>query len=129
MFTYSKPQLPLLGSRLADRAEQGAASRFLRFPGGCYVEGVTLANAFYWKPSVGPLEQRPGHWNGMWQYWSTDGARPASAITLQQSCCTSRLLVGIAQAHCSWLQMCLVEQGCTVLCRSVAVESQKKPRA
>ena len=65
--------LPLLRSRLADRAEQAAASRFLRFPGGCYVEGVTLANAFYWKPSVGPLDQRPGHWNGMWQYWSTDG--------------------------------------------------------
>lgn len=48
--------------------------RFLRFPGGCYVEGTLLSNAFYWKPSVGPIQQRPGHWNGMWQYWSTDGA-------------------------------------------------------
>ena len=47
--------------------------RFLRFPGGCYVEGVTMANGFFWKPTVGPLDQRPGHWNGMWQYWSTDG--------------------------------------------------------
>ena len=94
-----------------------------------YVEGVTLANAFYWKPSVGPLEQRPGHWNGMWQYWSTDGAWPASAMSLQQSCCASQLLVGVAQTHCSWLQMCLVEKGCTVRCRSVAVESQKKSRA
>jgi len=47
--------------------------RFLRFPGGCYVEGVTLQDAFFWKPSVGPIEERPGHWNGMWQYWSTNG--------------------------------------------------------
>lgn len=36
-----------------------------------------MANGFYWKPTVGPLEQRPGHWNGMWQYWSTDGEPPA----------------------------------------------------
>ena len=50
-----------------------AVCRFLRFPGGCYVEGVTMRNAFLWKPSVGPLEERPGHWNGPWEYWSTDG--------------------------------------------------------
>lgn len=37
-----------------------------------------MANGFYWKPTVGPLDQRPGHWNGMWQYWSTDGAQPPS---------------------------------------------------
>ena len=37
-----------------------------------------MANGFYWKPTVGPLDQRPGHWNGMWQYWSTDGEPPAS---------------------------------------------------
>ena len=49
--------------------------RFLRFPGGCYVEGVNMRNAFFWKPSVGPLEERPGHWNGPWEYWSTDGER------------------------------------------------------
>ncbi|KAK9787249.1 hypothetical protein WJX73_009553 [Symbiochloris irregularis] len=46
---------------------------FLRFPGGCYVEGTLLSNAFLWKPSVGLIEQRPGHWNGQWEYWSTDG--------------------------------------------------------
>ena len=51
----------------------GASRRFLRFPGGCYVEGVSMHNAFFWKPSVGPLEERPGHWNGPWEYWSTDG--------------------------------------------------------
>ena len=32
-----------------------------------------MRDAFLWKPSVGPVEERPGHWNGPWEYWSTDG--------------------------------------------------------
>ena len=51
----------------------GCGYRFIRLPGGCYVEGTRMSNAYLWKPSVGPLHQRPGHWNGQWQYWSTDG--------------------------------------------------------
>ncbi|XP_054778421.1 alpha-L-arabinofuranosidase 1-like [Prosopis cineraria] len=47
--------------------------RFLRFPGGCYVEGDYLRNAFRWKDSVGPWEKRPGHFNDMWGYWTDDG--------------------------------------------------------
>ena len=45
---------------------------FNRFPGGCYVEGNRLPNAFRWKNSIGDLAQRPGHWN-LWGYRSTDG--------------------------------------------------------
>ncbi|MBP7934927.1 MAG: alpha-L-arabinofuranosidase [Phycisphaerae bacterium] len=45
---------------------------FVRFPGGCYVEGNKLANAFRWKDSIGDLARRPGHWN-LWGYRSTDG--------------------------------------------------------
>ena len=72
-------QVPVLGMSevRSTEAEWRALCRFLRFPGGCYVEGVVMANGFYWKPSVGPLDQRPGHWNGMWQYWSTDGEHTA----------------------------------------------------
>ena len=40
---------------------------FNRFPGGCYVEGNRLHNAFRWKNSIGDLAQRPGHWN-LWGY-------------------------------------------------------------
>ncbi|KAL3133328.1 aspartate-semialdehyde dehydrogenase-like protein, variant 2 [Trebouxia sp. C0009 RCD-2024] len=47
--------------------------RYVRMPGGCYVEGVSLQDAYWWKPSVGPIQERPGHYNGPWQYWSTDG--------------------------------------------------------
>ncbi|KAI4994963.1 hypothetical protein ZWY2020_034866 [Hordeum vulgare] len=47
--------------------------RFLRFPGGCFVEGDWLRNAFRWKETVGPWEQRPGHFGDVWNYWTDDG--------------------------------------------------------
>uniref|UniRef100_A0A7N0VE47 non-reducing end alpha-L-arabinofuranosidase n=1 Tax=Kalanchoe fedtschenkoi TaxID=63787 RepID=A0A7N0VE47_KALFE len=56
---------------------------FLRFPdqsllmnemsGGCYVEGAVLKNAFMWKNTVGPWEERPGHFGDVWNYWTDDG--------------------------------------------------------
>lgn len=47
--------------------------QFIRFPGGCYVEGNWLRNAFHWKESVGPWEERPGHFGDKWNYWTDDG--------------------------------------------------------
>ncbi|XP_048137552.1 alpha-L-arabinofuranosidase 1-like isoform X2 [Rhodamnia argentea] len=47
--------------------------RFLRFPGGSFVEGEWLTNAFRWKETVGPWEERPGHFNDAWKYWTDDG--------------------------------------------------------
>ncbi|AYG79021.1 Extracellular exo-alpha-L-arabinofuranosidase [Streptomyces hundungensis] len=46
---------------------------FLRFPGGNYLEGNVVADRFDWKKTIGPVEQRPGHSNSAWGYWSTDG--------------------------------------------------------
>ncbi|UCH35263.1 MAG: alpha-N-arabinofuranosidase [Armatimonadota bacterium] len=45
---------------------------FVRFPGGCFVEGDVLENAFRWKNTIGDIAARPGHWN-LWGYRSTDG--------------------------------------------------------
>jgi len=45
---------------------------FVRFPGGCYVEGDDLVNRFNWKNALGPVENRAGHWN-LWNYWTEDG--------------------------------------------------------
>lgn len=45
---------------------------FVRFPGGCFVEGDKLAEAFRWKESLGDIARRPGHWN-RWGYFSTGG--------------------------------------------------------
>lgn len=36
---------------------------FLRFPGGCIVEGNTIKNRYQWKLSVGSLEERKNNWN------------------------------------------------------------------
>lgn len=36
---------------------------FMRFPGGCIVEGNTLSNRYKWKDSVGELIERKNNWN------------------------------------------------------------------
>jgi alpha-N-arabinofuranosidase len=46
--------------------------KFLRFPGGNYLEGDTIETRFDWKKTLGPLEERPGH-PCPWGYRSTDG--------------------------------------------------------
>lgn len=48
--------------------------RFMRFPGGCFVEGMgSEENMFKWKRTVGPIESRPGHLNANWGYRTSDG--------------------------------------------------------
>ena len=61
-----------------DLAEKLEAMRpaFVRFPGGCYVEGIYAdgsTNRFEWKNTVGPIEERPGHMNQNWGYRVSDG--------------------------------------------------------
>jgi alpha-L-arabinofuranosidase len=59
-----------------DLAEAVDAMRpgFVRFPGGCYVEGGDrLADAFDWKRSVAPIEERLGLAHSMWGYPNTFG--------------------------------------------------------
>jgi alpha-N-arabinofuranosidase len=46
--------------------------KFLRFPGGNYLEGDTIATRFDWKKTIGPEVDRNGH-QGPWGYRSTDG--------------------------------------------------------
>ena len=36
---------------------------FLRFPGGCIIEGNTLANRYQWKDTIAPAEERRFNWN------------------------------------------------------------------
>ena len=47
---------------------------FLRFPGGCFVEGQnSFDDTWQWKRTIGPIEQRHGHMSYNWNYWSSDG--------------------------------------------------------
>ncbi len=48
--------------------------KFMRFPGGCFVEGQESPdNAFRWERTIGPIEEREGHWNVNWGYRTSDG--------------------------------------------------------
>ena len=57
-----------------DLAEYLAALKpaFVRWPGGCYIEGLNVESAPNWKNSLGPVEKRPGTFS-VWGYWSSDG--------------------------------------------------------
>lgn len=46
--------------------------RFLRFPGGNYLEGNVVAERFPWQKTLGELTERPGH-PCPWGYRSSDG--------------------------------------------------------
>jgi alpha-L-arabinofuranosidase len=39
---------------------------FMRFPGGCIVEGKDLTNRYQWKDTIGDIATRPQNWN-RWQ--------------------------------------------------------------
>lgn len=51
----------------------GLQPAFVRFPGGCYVEGGDyLADRFKWETTLVEPAKRPGHLNETWGYWSSD---------------------------------------------------------
>jgi alpha-L-arabinofuranosidase len=50
----------------------GLSPSFVRFPGGCWVEGDTMDLAYRWKQTVGDLSERRTQHN-IWQYEATHG--------------------------------------------------------
>ncbi|HEY6796428.1 MAG TPA: AbfB domain-containing protein [Kineosporiaceae bacterium] len=75
-----------------------AATRpgFWRIPGGNYLEGKTLATRFAWKNTIGPVENRPGHQNDAWGYWSTDQAGLKAYLDMAESSGAEPLLAVFA---------------------------------
>jgi alpha-L-arabinofuranosidase len=57
-----------------DLAESIHALRpsFLRFPGGCWVEGDTMDKMYDWKKTIGDVDVRIPLWN-IWGYYATHG--------------------------------------------------------
>lgn len=57
-----------------DVAEMLQALRpsFVRWPGGCIVEGLTMENRVKWKETIDDIKERPGEYN-LWGYRSTYG--------------------------------------------------------
>jgi alpha-L-arabinofuranosidase len=54
------------------RLMEGLKPKFIRLPGGNYLEGNRFSDRFSWKQMIGPPELRPGHM-GCWGYRSSDG--------------------------------------------------------
>ena len=60
--------------------------KFLRFPGGNFVEGNYLAvpPLRAGRNTIGPVGQRAGHDNSAWGYWDDDGLGPGRVPALQR---------------------------------------------
>ncbi|MBO4801449.1 MAG: carbohydrate binding domain-containing protein [Bacteroidaceae bacterium] len=92
--------------------------RFMRFPGGCFVEGqISPDNAFRWKRTIGPIEEREGHPNVNWGYRTSDGIGFHEYLQLAEDLGAKPLFVvnvGIWHGGCTpynqidgWIQECL----------------------
>lgn len=51
---------------------EGLKPSFMRFPGGCWVEGDDMAHMYNWKHTIGQIAHRRPLWN-LWGYWATHG--------------------------------------------------------
>ncbi len=78
-FVSMKPEDAVFGVFRRDLADalKDLKPGFLRFPGGCIVEGNTLDNMYKWKLSVGEPETRKANWN-RWAVHQNDGHGPFS---------------------------------------------------
>ncbi len=92
--------------------------RFMRFPGGCFVEGQQSPdNAFRWKRTIGPIEEREGHANVNWGYRTSDGIGFHEYLQLAEDLGAKPLFVvnvGIWHGGCdpydkidAWIEECM----------------------
>ncbi len=72
---------------------------FVRFPGGCVVEGGTVETAYNWKLTVGRIEERPERW-GPWNYRETHGMGLYEYLQFMEDIGAEPLWVGFAGQTC-----------------------------
>ncbi|MGH7951132.1 MAG: alpha-L-arabinofuranosidase C-terminal domain-containing protein, partial [Limisphaerales bacterium] len=85
----------------ADIAEMIAALKpgFVRFPGGCVIEGGTIQTAYDWKNTIGPLKDRTEIW-GPWNYRETYGMGFYETLQFCEDLGAEPLYVGFAGETC-----------------------------
>ncbi len=74
-FTSCMPEETYMGHGLrTDLVEllKKTKSKFMRWPGGCVVEGIDFASAMRFTYTVGPVWERVSTWN-LWHYRATNG--------------------------------------------------------
>jgi alpha-L-arabinofuranosidase len=86
-----------------DLAELIAAMKpaFVRWPGGCFAEGITIESRPQWKASLGRLEDRTGTYSP-WGYWSSDGFGYHEFLQFSEDLGAAALLVVNAGVSCSF---------------------------
>ncbi len=72
---------------------------FIRFPGGCVIEGGTVETAYNWKDSVGPLPARQEQF-GPWGYRETHGMGFFEYLQFCEDIGATPLYVGFAGETC-----------------------------
>jgi len=77
---------------------------FVRFPGGCVVEGGTVETAYDWKKTVGPLEGREEIW-GAWNYRRTHGMGFHEYLQFCEDLGAEPLYVGFAGETCMFREV------------------------
>lgn len=77
---------------------------FVRFPGGCVVEGGTVETAYNWKRTVGPVETRQECW-GPWNYRFTHGMGLHEYFQFCEDLGAEPLWVGFCGQTCIFRQM------------------------
>ena len=82
----------------------GLKPGFIRFPGGCVVEGGTIETAYNWRKTVGPLEQREEVW-GPWNYRRTHGLGFHEYLQFCEDLGSEPLYVGFAGETCMFRQV------------------------
>lgn len=72
---------------------------FVRFPGGCVIEGGSVATAFNWKDSIGPLPGRQEQF-GPWGYRQTHGMGLLEYLQFCEDIGAAPLYVGFCGETC-----------------------------
>jgi hypothetical protein len=77
---------------------------FVRFPGGCVVEGATVETAYDWKLTLGPVEERQERW-GAWNYRRTHGMGFLEYLQFCEDLGAEPLHVGFAGQTCLFREL------------------------
>lgn len=72
---------------------------FVRFPGGCVVEGGSIESSYHWKDGLGAVENRTERWNA-WNYRRTHGVGAFEYLQLCEDLNAQPMWVGFAGQTC-----------------------------
>jgi len=76
---------------------------FVRFPGGCIVEGGSLGSWYNWRDTVGPLHERPETW-GVWAQRRTHGVGYKEYLDFCEDLKSSPMYVSFVGQTCIYRQ-------------------------